>query len=94
MSVAGIVISTGWTAEEWLFETQQGPKVYLFFTASRAVRGPRVAAGGWEADHSPPFSTQLKNEWSSSSTHPYTFVLRGGDILSLLYFAEYYAKHG
>lgn len=82
----------GWTDEEWLFETRQGQELYLFFTASRAVRGPRVAAGGWGADHSPPFSTQFKNEWGSS-THPYTFVLRAGDILSLLYLAEYYAKH-
>jgi hypothetical protein len=83
--VAGIVTSTGWTAEECLFETRQGQEVYIFFTAPRAERGPRVESGGgeWGVDHSPPFTTQLKNEWSSSSTHTYTFVLREGDILSL-----------
>jgi hypothetical protein len=35
---------------------------------------PRVKRSGREADHSPPFSSEVKNEWSYTSTSQYAFM--------------------
>jgi hypothetical protein len=35
---------------------------------------PRIKRPGREADHSPPRSAEVKNEWSYTSTHQYVFM--------------------
>jgi len=85
--VAGIVTSTEWTAEELLFVNRQGQEVYLFLTASRAVCGPRVAAGEWGADHSPPFSTGDMEELRLHLLPQCDFMTFIGTILPLPYVA-------
>jgi hypothetical protein len=66
------------------FETQQGLVIFLFNTVSRPALGPTqptiqwvpgilslgVKRPGREADHSPPSSAEIKNEWSYTSTPP------------------------
>jgi hypothetical protein len=46
---------------------------------SNGYRGlfPGSKVIGREADHSPPSSAEVKNEWSYTSTHPYVFVAQG-----------------
>jgi hypothetical protein len=64
------------------FETRQGLGIFIFTTASRPALEPTQPPIQWlpealslmvkrpdrEADHSPPSSTEVKNEWS------YTFI--------------------
>jgi len=63
------------------FESRQGLGIFLFRTASRPVQGltqpsytmctrDGVERPGREAEHSPPFSAEVKNEWGYSSTPP------------------------
>jgi len=44
------------------------------FPMSTGVSFPAVKRPGHEADHSPPSSAEVKNEWSHTSTHPYFFI--------------------
>jgi hypothetical protein len=39
------------------------------------VFSPGIKRPGHEADHSPPSSAEIKNEWSYSSAHPYVFMV-------------------
>jgi hypothetical protein len=65
----------------------------LFSTASRPVLGPTqpliqwgtgralspgVKRPGYEADHSPPTSAEVKNTWIYTSTPPYALMAYGG----------------
>jgi hypothetical protein len=75
------------------FDSRQGLGIFLFTTASRPVLGPTqppiqwtpgalsvgVKRPGREADHSPPSSVEVKNEWSYTSTPP---VCLHGMVLS------------
>jgi len=70
------------------FDSRQGLGIFLVTTASRTALGstqppiPWVPAAlylgvsrpGREADHSPPCSAEVKNEWSYNSTPQYAFV--------------------
>jgi hypothetical protein len=61
---------------------------FLFATASRPTLGPiqppiqrvpgtlfpEVKRRGREADHSPPSSVEVTNEWSYTSINPYVFM--------------------
>jgi hypothetical protein len=38
------------------------------------LRNLVINVTGREADHSPPFSAEVKNRWSYASTHPYVFL--------------------
>jgi hypothetical protein len=65
-----------------LFDSLRGLGIFLFTTASRTALGPTqppiqwvagalslgVKRSGREADHSPPSSSESKNEWSCTST--------------------------
>jgi len=77
--------STGLTSETSRFDSQQGQEIFLFSKESRpslrptlppAQRIPEVLSSkvkrpGREADHSPPSSAEVKNEWSCNP-FPYT----------------------
>jgi hypothetical protein len=62
------------------FDPRQGLGIFLFATGSVAHPAPiqwvtgtlsqGVKRPGCEADHSPPFSAEVKNAWSYTSTHP------------------------
>jgi hypothetical protein len=71
------VISTRLRAGRSRFESRQGLRIFLFATASRPAVGPtqppiqwvpRVKWPGREVDYSPPFSAEVKNAWSYTST--------------------------
>jgi len=66
------------------FESWQRLEIFLLTTVSRPVLGPTqppihwvqgtlmlgLKQRGWEADHSPPSSADIKNAWSYTSTPP------------------------
>jgi hypothetical protein len=66
------------------FESRQAQKIYLFTKTLRLVLGPTQPPIQWvpgtfppevkrkmcEADHSPSFNADVKNEWSYTSTPP------------------------
>jgi hypothetical protein len=70
------------------FDSRRGLGIFLFTTVSRTALGatqppiqwvPRalslgVKRLGREADHSPPSSAEVKNEWSYTSTPRYIFM--------------------
>jgi hypothetical protein len=72
------------------FDSRQGQEIFLFSIASRPTMGPteppiRVQEGsggyfpgvkrpGSEANHLPPSSVKVKNEWSYTSTYPDVFI--------------------
>jgi len=76
-------------AGRWGFDFRQGLYCFLFATASRPVLGPiqppiqwslraispEVRQPGREADNSPPFCAEVKNEWSYTSTPPSVFMV-------------------
>jgi hypothetical protein len=76
-------IALGYGLNEWVFESRQGLRIFLFTIASRPVLGPiqppiqwvpgalslGVKQQGCEADHSPPSSAKVKNAWSYTSAH-------------------------
>jgi hypothetical protein len=81
-------IALGYGLHERGFESRQGLRIFLFATVSRPALGftqpltqcvPGALSLGvkWpgrEADHSPPSSAEVKNEWSYTSTPQYAFV--------------------
>jgi hypothetical protein len=76
------------------FDSRRGLGIFLFTTASRTDLGPTQPPIQWvpgalslgvkrlrcEADHSPPCSAEVKNEWSYTSTPP---ICLHGVVLSL-----------
>jgi hypothetical protein len=70
------------------FESRQELGIFLFTTASRTALGPTQTPIQWvpgalslglkrpgrEADHSPPYSAEVKNAWSYTSTRQYVFM--------------------
>jgi hypothetical protein len=75
--------ATGWKIGVLGFDSRRGLGIFLFTTASRTVLGPTqppiecvsgalflgVKWPGRKADHSPPSSAEVKNEWCYTSTH-------------------------
>jgi hypothetical protein len=78
----------GWMIGVLGFDSQRGLGIFLFTTTSRIAVGPTqphiqwvpgalalgVKRPGNEADHSPPSSAEVKNEWSCTSTPQYVFM--------------------
>jgi hypothetical protein len=78
----------GWTIVVLGFDSQWGPGIFLFTSASRRALGPtrppiqwvpgalslEVKRLGREADHSPPSSAEVKNAWSYTFTPQYVFM--------------------
>jgi hypothetical protein len=76
--------ATGWTIGVLGFDSRQGLEIFPFTTAYRTALGSTqppiqwvpgalslgVKRPGSEADHSPPSSAEVKNEWSYTSTPP------------------------
>jgi hypothetical protein len=74
--------------DDWWFESRQWLAIFIFTTVSRLALGPTqlpiqwvsgalslgVKRPGREADHSPPYSTKIKNAWSYTSTPQYAFM--------------------
>jgi hypothetical protein len=64
------------------FDSRKRQEFFLFATVSRPahtrwvprVQSSEVMRPGCEADHSPPSSTEVKNEWSYTSTPHYAFL--------------------
>jgi hypothetical protein len=70
------------------FGCRQGLEIFLLTTGSRPALGPNqppiqwvpgalsleVKRQGREADHSPPYSAEVKNVWSYNSTPQYVFM--------------------
>jgi hypothetical protein len=70
------------------FDSQWGMGIFLFATASRMALGPTQPPIQWvlaalslgvkwlghETDHSPPYSAEVKNAWSCTSTPQYIFM--------------------
>jgi hypothetical protein len=66
------------------FDSRRGLGIFLFTTVSRTALGPTQPHNQWvpealslgvkrprrEADHSPSFSAEVKNEWSYTFTSP------------------------
>jgi hypothetical protein len=72
----------GWMAEGSSLNPSRD-KISLLSTLSRPVLGPtqppiqwvlEVKRPGREADHSPPFSAEVKNTWIYTSTPSYVFM--------------------
>jgi hypothetical protein len=75
------IVYVGWTIGVLGFDSRRGLGIFLF-TASRTALGPTQPPIQWvpgapslgvkrqrrEADHSPPSSAQVRNEWSYTST--------------------------
>jgi hypothetical protein len=71
-----------------VFDSQRGMGIFLFTTASGTALGPIQPPVQWvpgalslgvkrprrEGDHSPPYSAEIKNAWSYTSTPQYIFV--------------------
>jgi hypothetical protein len=69
-----ISIALGYRLHDWEFESRQGLEIFLFTTSSRLALGPtqlpvqwlpgslslRVKRPGHEADHSPPYTVEVK----------------------------------
>jgi hypothetical protein len=78
-------VALGYGLDDRGFESLQGLGIFLFTTASRTALGPTqpplqcvpgvlslaVKRPGRRADNSPPFSAEIKNAWSYTSTPPY-----------------------
>jgi hypothetical protein len=78
----------GWMIGVRGFNSWQGLGIFLFTTMSRMAPGPTqppiqwvpgalslgVKRPGREADHSPPSSAKVKNEWSYTSTPQYALM--------------------
>jgi hypothetical protein len=83
-SSVGIALGYGLDDRGYRVQFPTGMGAFLFTTASRTVLGPTqppiqwvpwalslgVKGPGREADHSPPFSAEVKNAWKSTSTPP------------------------
>jgi hypothetical protein len=79
-----IGIALGYGLDDRGFESRQGLANFLFTTASGPALGPTQPPIQWvkralplavkwprrEADHSPPTTTPVQNEWSYNSTPP------------------------
>jgi hypothetical protein len=80
--------ATGWTIGVLGFGSRRGLGIFLFTTVTRTALGPTqppiqwvpealslgVKRPGREADHSPPYSAEVKNAWSYTSTPQYVFI--------------------
>jgi hypothetical protein len=81
-------IALGYKLDDRVFESRQGLGIFLLTTASRPALGPTQPPIQWvtralflevkrpwrEADHSPPFSVEVKNAWNYTSTPQYSFM--------------------
>jgi hypothetical protein len=101
-TTAVTVLSAG--SEFLLFRFLSGLGIFLFTTASRTALGPTqppiqwvpgalslgVKRPGHEADHSPPSSAEVKDEWSCTSTLLYVFMawclIKHRDNFTLIFF--------
>jgi len=77
--IVGIVIATGWTVQgsNWDYRIFSSPKHldHLWGPPSLLLSGcqgslPQVKQAGHEVNYSPPSTSQVKNEWSCTSTFP------------------------
>jgi hypothetical protein len=67
-----VMLVLGYGLDDRMFESRQGLGIFFFTTASRPV-GTRGSLPGDKvagADHSPRSSAEVKDTWSSTSTHP------------------------
>jgi hypothetical protein len=94
---------TGRTIGVLGFDSRRGLGIFLFATVSRQALGPTqpaiqwvpgalslgVKRPGYEPDHTPPSSAEVKNEWSYTSTPQYVFMawclVKHTDNFTLLY---------
>jgi len=88
-----VVIALGYGLDDWGFKCWQELGIFHFITKSRLALGPTqppvqwvpealslgVKQLGYEADHSPPSSSEVKNVWSYIATPPVCF---SGMVLS------------
>jgi hypothetical protein len=88
--VSAVGIATGYRlGEEWVgVQVPVGGKNFDFSMLSRPALGPtqptiqkvlgtvsmKVKRPGYEADHSPPTSAEVKKMWIYTSTPPYVFM--------------------
>jgi len=65
------------------FDSRRGLGIFLFINASSPILGstqlpiqwiPGAKRTGRKGDHSPPYSTEVKNAWSYTSTAQYAFM--------------------
>jgi hypothetical protein len=77
-------IALGYGLHDRGFESREGLGIFLFTTVSRLALGPiqspiqwvagalslGIKRSGCEADHLPPYSAEVKNVWSYTSTFP------------------------
>jgi hypothetical protein len=83
-----LVVALGYWLDDRRFETRQRLRIFLFTIVSRLALGPTqppiqwvpgalslgVKRLGYEDDHSPPPSSEVKNAWSYTSTPQYAFM--------------------
>jgi hypothetical protein len=86
---SSVTIAAELQAERTGFDSRQGQRSIPFATSSRpavepiqrriqwvpGALSPGIKQQGHEADHSPPSSAEVKNEWSYTPTPPYVFMV-------------------
>jgi hypothetical protein len=78
----GIQISAG--ARDFSFSKTSRPALGLSQPPVQLVSGVLIVGVkqlGYEVDHSPPSSAEVKNEWSCTSVPPYAFMACRGNTL-------------
>jgi hypothetical protein len=68
--------------EDWLWAPSK-----LLFNRNKWFFTPGIKQLGDEADHTPPYSAKVKNEWTYTTTLPYIFMFmyRGSFTFSQFY---------